>query len=99
MLDLEPLITKIVDERIAIALGGHRPARTWTSQDLPPDCPSRRAFATACKAIPGAKRLGKCWVVAREAWDAHRSKPRRSANDIDELIAAAGFRPTKAVAR
>jgi len=67
----------------------------YTSNELPPDCPSRRAFATACKAIPGAARRGKCWVVPREAWETHRGRPRRTAGDIDALITAAGYRPTK----
>ena len=95
MLDLEQMITRIVDERVALALAGHQhAAQPYSSNALPPDCPSRRAFATACKSIPGAARRGKCWVVPREAWETHRGRPRRTAGDIDALITAAGYRPT-----
>jgi len=97
-LDLEQLIAKIVDERLAVALAGHA-APPYSSNALPPDCPSRRAFATVCKFISGAARRGKCWVVPRDAWETHRGRPRRTAGDIDAMIAAAGYRPTKAVAR
>ncbi len=94
MIDLEQMIARIVDERIALALAKVNAVAPYTSTNLPPDCPSRRAFATACKRIPSACLQGKCWVVARADWDAHRSRPRRTGRDIDALISAAGYRPT-----
>jgi hypothetical protein len=96
--DLENVILRIVDERIAHALASIGRGDIYSSNALPPDCASRRAFAAACKVIPGAKKRGKCWVVPRVAWDAHRTKPRRSTASIDAMIAAAGFRPTRKVA-
>ena len=77
-------------------------AEVWASHHLPPDCPSRRTFADVCRKIPGAVRLGKAWIVEREAWtEARRPKPRlssvptvRAPRSIDEEIRDAGFRLT-----
>ena len=48
----------------------------YTSDALPPDAPSRRAFHDFVKAHPelGARKRGRVWIVAREAW--HHARER-----------------------
>jgi hypothetical protein len=82
----------------------------FTSAALPPDCPSRRAFATRCRSIPEARRRGRGWIVPRAAWNAdverrrieRRRKPFASViplrADVDELaqrMVAAASRRTR----
>ena len=40
----------------------------YTSKNLPEGCPSRRAFATACRGILEARLTGRCWSCPVDVW-------------------------------
>ena len=74
---LDARIRRIVDEQLA-----RRTEGVYSSSALPPGCPSRRAFAEACRSgrIEGAEKhgtgRGATWTVAKVAWHrARSSKP------------------------
>jgi hypothetical protein len=110
MLDaLRDLIRGIVREELGQLQAD---AGTWTSASLPPGCPSKRAFATACRQIAGAMRVGRGWTCSREAWAqfvAYRTEARRQvalarASDVPqngvislaEKMLSRSTRPTRA---
>ncbi len=77
--DLGPILPWLLDEladRVADRLGADRRRDTYRSDDLPPDCPSTRAFAVSCRTIPEATKLGRIWIVPREAWERRRLRSR-----------------------
>jgi hypothetical protein len=44
----------------------------YTSLALPPDVATKRAFARIARTMPGAKKSGRVWIVARDTWARHR---------------------------
>jgi hypothetical protein len=96
---LADLVADRVLERLRAAQGD---AGTYSSDALPPDCPSKARFHFVVKGIAGAERRGRKWFVPAEAWRAARlaRKVDPSApvarDDVDAAIEAAGFRPTRA---
>jgi len=67
------------------------PAATYSSLDLPPDCPSRRAFRERCAGIVGATKRGHVWYVPRELWNASRDTATKASlvvASVDAIIDA-----------
>jgi hypothetical protein len=100
---LEALLDALA-ERIAARILVAREQDTYSSHELPLRC-TRRRFAELCRSgvVLGARRDGRDWVCAREAWDAARAPKTRSARvaalplDVkaDALLARAGLRVVK----
>lgn len=87
---------------------------TWTSEVLPPDVRTRRAFAEYLREheVEGARLVGQVWIVPRASWLAARTRkvtaPRltlvETVEQDDDAIAeaaleAAGLRSTTRRAR
>lgn len=45
----------------------------YTSNALPPDCPSKARFHVVVKTVPGAVKRGRVWLVPVDAWTMHRA--------------------------
>lgn len=64
----------------------------YTSDALPPDAPSKRAFHDFVKAHPelAATKRGRTWIVDREAWHAARDRTpaTKEATAVAEVAAA-----------
>lgn len=94
-----------IDRELADLEANASPADTFTSRDLPPGCPSRRAFAEACRTIVGCFRSGHTWHCPRDQWFGRRAKrtvaialTKASADapaSVDAIIHDAGFRATR----
>lgn len=103
-MDADALLSALADlvaDRVAERLNARgRDASTYSSDELPPDCPSKARFHELVKKIPGAEKRGRRWFVPADAWRSARSTKRKPAaapvrDDVDEIIAGAGFRPTR----
>jgi hypothetical protein len=65
----------------------------YTSLCLPPDVPSRERFNRLVKAVPGAQKRGRIWVVQKTAWEAARGSKKVLVQDLaDKVLAKAGYR-------
>jgi hypothetical protein len=104
---LDALLDELAD-RLATRILSTSRHETYSSRDLPPRC-SRRRFAELCRSgrVVGARREGREWVCAREAWEAERTrayapvvtKTTVKATSLDAkadaLLARAGLRVVK----
>lgn len=103
--DLLGVVLDLLADKLAARIGVVRERDVYTSEDLPPDCRTRRAFAEKCRRIPEAEKRGRTWVVVRAAWEAHRRTRRGAAiatvamttappltAKADALLARAGLR-------
>ncbi len=106
-MSMDRLLDELADriaERVLEKLGGPSGVTAYTSASRGPNIPGKsRAWALRnIKLMPGAKKVGRDWVItadAYEAWLSERDEARFSpppANDVDRLIekglAAAGLR-------
>lgn len=99
--DLLSALADLVADRVLERLNAKRAdPDTYSSDELPPDCPSKARFHTVVKDVAGAEKRGRAWFVPAEAWRASRlarkvntSSPMH--DDVDATIEAAGFRPTR----
>lgn len=94
---LDARVEQLVEAKLA-KLGLIHSAARFTSDSLPPDCPSSRAFAIVCRSgrVAGAEKIGRQWQCTREAWIAARRKPKKTAlrlvpkrDDDEDLVDAA----------
>ena len=100
--DILDALAELLAERVAAKLQP-KPvdAGVYSSEQLPPDCPSRKRFHVVVRAIPGAEKRGRAWFVPADAWRAARVKrtvepnAAPTADNVDAIIAAAGFRRTR----
>lgn len=94
-------LADLLAERVAARIAAKPPADvdTYSSENLPPDVPSRARFHEVVKKIRGAEKRGRRWFVSAAAWRDARAKKRRvhvaPSSDVDEIIASAGFRTTR----
>lgn len=85
---LEPLakmIAKIIVEHMQPSSGGPA-AITYSSGQLPPDCPSKARFNQLCRKIDGATKRGRTWFVSADTWHAHRNQKKLSTTQRAETI-------------
>jgi hypothetical protein len=66
---LDARVEQLVEAKLA-KLGLIHSAARFTSDSLPPDCPSSRAFAIVCRSgrVAGAEKIGRQWSCTRESW-------------------------------
>jgi hypothetical protein len=101
--ELLSALADLVAERVVARMNTRRASGdVYSSEELPPDCPSRARFHTLVKMIPGAEKRGRRWFVPADAWQAARRRMSREVrfdaserDDVDELIEQAGFRTTR----
>lgn len=85
---IEPLakmIAQIIVEHMRTSSG--EPAGiTYSSNQLPPDCPSKARFNQLCRKIDGATKRGRTWFVSADTWQAHRNQKKLSITQRAETI-------------
>ena len=81
---LVPLIRQVVRLELAER---DRPGDTYDSHNLPPDLKSRDRFHRVVRKIPGARKVGRTWVVGREAWREYRASKQGGGEDVAAVVA------------
>ena len=102
--DLLGALLDAIADRIAVRITTSAERERYDSRNLPPRC-SRRRFAEVCRSgrVADARREGRDWVCAVEAWEAARSRKPISrhvgatertplSERADRLLARAGLR-------
>ena len=92
--EIEALVEKIADrvvERLTEKMGSLARAtdEVYTTKCLPPDAPSRGRFHTAVRSMPGARKIGRMWVIEKSTWRMRREKnaviPGKPPLDLDAM--------------
>jgi hypothetical protein len=69
---IEALVRRLVDEALT-ARGMTGGPAVYSTRALPPDIRSRDRFNRLARHVPGARKVGRVWVVPVDAWHAFRS--------------------------
>jgi hypothetical protein len=81
--EIEAIVRRVVDERLrAVRLS---PPDSYSAEHLPPDVKSRDRFHRLAKACPGARKVGRTWLVPTAAWHAFRAATAPTAN-VNEIV-------------
>jgi hypothetical protein len=85
-LHLEALVRRVVAQELDARGGGQAAAAFYSTRALPPDIRSRDRFNRLARHVPGARKVGRTWVVPVDAWHQARSGKPATSGDVSAAV-------------